>query len=1042
MAFRPTAFALIFLGIVFLVDAVSLDLDLSKEVEHIIEKENFVLTLKHIRPKKRARASVETLFTVDFPGAEDKFSLRLDRKTKHVIVETLEDSRSRQQHFTVDSLQEDSNINSLILAVNQSQPGAHATLYIDCISHGMVATPKSMREMYRGMNRKKIEVFHEKKYYMEVDGHRDLRSILSRNECPLPIERHFDTFTNELSNSLRDDPNIQAQEPSYDDRGDIPLVSTLEDVGIIKALNHLIRVVNLEMQKCEAQAQALENLRRLIEECELCRRPPPPPQRPTCATHNPGCAPGVRCIDTANGPTCGECPSGYVGNGYECRPGRSCAERPCFPGVECTDTPQGYRCGSCPNGYEGNGEQCRRRNPCEFSPCAPGSRCIPTEESPYYQCVSCPRGYSGSNCDYRDECDLDKPCDPRVECINLWPGHRCGSCPSGYTERLERGRHTCVDIDECADSRACPPPSQCTNTQGSYTCQTNCETRYYRNGSIGCLEAGDLTDVCGNGQRCDSNAKCVSLGWGQNACQCITGWAGNGEICGRDTDLDSWPDERLPCRDEHCEKDNCPNVPNSGQEDADNDGIGNVCDPDPDNDGVLYDDNCPLHSNPDQRDSEREPDRIGDICDNCPYLFNPDQSDIDKDNQGDICDSDMDGDNIPNEQDNCPNVLNSDQRDSDGDGIGDACDNCPKDYNPSQEDSDDDLVGDVCDHPEDIDHDGIGDQRDNCKHKPNPDQSDLDKDGKGDACDDDIDGDGILNHLDNCRLTYNPYQEDINRNGIGDECEKDFDGDGILDTYDNCPNNSLIYRTDFSKYQTVVLDPEGESQIDPNWEIHHHGAEIVQTLNSDPGLAVGHDRFMGVDFEGTFFVDTETDDDYVGFIFSYQDNRRFYVVMWKKNEQTYWLPTPFRAIAEPGIQIKVVNSETGPGEYLRNALWHTGDSENQVRLLWKDPRNVGWKEKTSYRWFLSHRPKIGLIRLKIFDGENMVADSGNILDSTHRGGRLGVFCFSQEMIIWSDLVYRCNDNLREDVWKELPPRLRSRVDIDDSVFYNIKNPDV
>lgn len=84
---------------------------------------------------------------------------------------------------------------------------------------------------------------------------------------------------------------------------------------------------------------------------------------------------------------------------------------------------------------------------------------------------------------------------------------------------------------------------------------------------------------------------------------------------------------------------------------------------------------------------------------------------------------------------------------------------------------------------------------------------------------------------------------------------------------DVCPNNSLIYRTDFSKYQTVVLDPEGESQIDPNWEIYNHGAEIVQTMNSDPGLAVGHDSFSDVDFEGTFFVDTDIDDDYVGFVF-------------------------------------------------------------------------------------------------------------------------------------------------------------------------------
>jgi len=81
-----------------------------------------------------------------------------------------------------------------------------------------------------------------------------------------------------------------------------------------------------------------------------------------------------------------------------------------------------------------------------------------------------------------------------------------------------------------------------------------------------------------------------------------------------------------------------------------------------DGDGISVCDNCPDVYNPDQRDADA--DSVGDACDNCPNIANIAQSDADGDRVGDGCD-------------NCPMVPNPNQSDVDSDSIGDLCDNCP-----------------------------------------------------------------------------------------------------------------------------------------------------------------------------------------------------------------------------------------------------------------------------------------------------------------------------------------------------------------------------
>ncbi|WP_372810215.1 neutral/alkaline non-lysosomal ceramidase N-terminal domain-containing protein, partial [Litorivivens sp.] len=238
--------------------------------------------------------------------------------------------------------------------------------------------------------------------------------------------------------------------------------------------------------------------------------------------------------------------------------------------------------------------------------------------------------------------------------------------------------------------------------------------------------------------------------------------------------------------------DNCPSVANPDQKNSDSDPRGDACDKDDDNDGLTDDSETEQGSDPTNPDTDADGIRDGD--DNCPIDSNADQADFDRDDLGDTCDSDDDNDGTNDDDDAFPNDPNEDT-DTDGDGIGNNADDDDDndgvrdedDAFPLNKDEDTDTDGDGIGNnaDDDDDNDGVRDE-DDAFPLDSEESVDSDGDGIGNNADDDDDNDGTKD--DDDAFPTDPSEDtDTDGDGVGNNKDDDDDNDGVRDEDDAFP---------------------------------------------------------------------------------------------------------------------------------------------------------------------------------------------------------------------------------------------------------------
>ena len=224
---------------------------------------------------------------------------------------------------------------------------------------------------------------------------------------------------------------------------------------------------------------------------------------------------------------------------------------------------------------------------------------------------------------------------------------------------------------------------------------------------------------------------------------------------------------------------------------------------------------------------------------------------------------------------------------------------------------------------------------------------------------------------------------------------------------------------DLSNWEAVDYDSyDGDGPAE--WVVDEEARRIVQRRNSNPSVYLGPDGSAGSVLRGTITVDTSDDDDYVGFVFGFEDRNSFYLLDWKQNDQSWAL-----GFAEAGLSLKRFDL---PGDALPE-FWPASPSNGEVLHR----GSIGWRDRTTYD--VSIALLDGLIHVSVQDDGELV-EAFAVDGERVPAGRFGFYNYSQSDVIYAGLL---RGSLSGGSWHHA--LAASDVDSDSLVWTLLEGPD-